>query len=144
MTTATLFGLCSAALVGLGLFGLSAFATDRRIREVGLRKAMGARRADIVRHFLWEFTKPVLWSCIVAIPVVYILTRRWLDGFAFRVDLDPQTFAGAALVTWLVACSTVLVHVLRAARSRPVEALRWMEDVQQKTYPLGEIKAPAA
>ena len=51
--------------------------------------------------------------------------RSNVDGFAVRVDLDPQTFAGAALVTWLVACSTVLVHVLRAARSRPVEALRY-------------------
>lgn len=122
------FGAFSAValfIAALGLFGLSAFATERRIREVGIRKALGARRLDIVRQFLWEFTKPVLWAALIALPVAYIFTRRWLDGFAFRVDLDPHTFVGAALLAWIVACATVLFHVLRAAQSRPVESLRY-------------------
>jgi putative ABC transport system permease protein len=51
--------------------------------------------------------------------------RRWLDGFAYRVDLDAFTFVAAVLLTWLVACGTVLAHVVRAARARPVEALRY-------------------
>ena len=51
--------------------------------------------------------------------------RRWLEGFAYRIDLDAYTFAGAVILTWLVACATVLAHVMRAARARPVEALRY-------------------
>jgi putative ABC transport system permease protein len=121
----SVFSWVALLLACLGLFGLSAFATERRTREVGIRKALGAGRPQIVRHFLWLFTKPVLWSALVALPVSGFLVRRWLDGFAYRVDLDGYTFLGAVLVTWLVACVTVLTHVMRAARARPVEALRY-------------------
>ena len=118
---------CGVALLlaCLGLFGLSAFATERRTREVGIRKALGAGRGDIVGYFLWLFTKPLLWAAFVALPVSAYFVRRWLDGFAYRVDLDVYTFAGAVLLTWFIACATVLAHVLRAARARPVEALRY-------------------
>lgn len=119
------FSWVALLLACLGLFGLSAFATERRTREVGIRKALGAGRSEIVRYFLWLFTKPVLWSAVVALPVTWFLVRRWLDGFAYRVDLDVYTFLAAALLTWLIACGTVLTHVIRAARARPVEALRY-------------------
>jgi len=121
----SVFSWVALLLACLGLFGLSAFATERRTREVGIRKALGAGRLEIVRHFLWLFTKPVLGSALVALPVSAFLVRRWLDGFAYRIDLDAYTFFGAVLVTWLVACVTVLTHVIRAARARPVEALRY-------------------
>ena len=121
----SVFSWVALLLACLGLFGLSAFATERRTREVGIRKALGAGRPEIVRHFLWLFTKPVLGSALVALPVSAFLVRRWLDGFAYRIDLDAYTFFGAVLVTWLVACVTVLTHVIRAARARPVEALRY-------------------
>jgi putative ABC transport system permease protein len=123
--TFSVFSWVALLLACLGLFGLSAFATERRTREVGIRKALGAGRSEIVRYFLWLFTKPVLWSAVVALPVSGYLVRRWLEGFAYRVDLDAYTFVGAVLVTWLVACVTVLTHVMRAARARPVEALRY-------------------
>jgi putative ABC transport system permease protein len=119
------FSWVALLLACLGLFGLSAFATERRTRDVGIRKALGAGRVDIVGYFLWLFTKPVLWSALLALPVSGYLVRRWLDGFAYRVDLDLYTFASAVLVTWLIACATVLAHVLRAARARPVDALRY-------------------
>lgn len=109
----------------LGMFGLAAFTTERRKKEVGIRKALGARRNDIVLQFLWQFTVPVLWATIVALPVTYIFTRRWLDGFAYRVDVGLQVFIAAALLTWAIACATVLIHVLRAARAHPLEALRY-------------------
>ena len=123
--TFTAFSWVALLLACLGLFGLSAFATERRTREVGIRKALGAGRGDIVRYFLWLFTKPVLWSALVALPVSAYFVRRWLEGFAYRVDLDIYTFAGAVLLTWVIACVTVLAHVMRAARARPVEALRY-------------------
>jgi len=81
-------------LACLGLFGLAAFATERRTREVGIRKALGAGRADIAGYFLWLFMKPVLWSAVVAVPVTRYLVRRWLDGFAYRVELDAYTLRG--------------------------------------------------
>jgi putative ABC transport system permease protein len=119
------FSTVALLLACLGLFGLSAFATERRTREVGIRKALGAGRVQIVRYFLWLFTKPVLWSALAALPVSGFFIRRWLEGFAYRVDLDVFTFVAAVLVTWLIACITVLTHVMRAARARPVEALRY-------------------
>jgi putative ABC transport system permease protein len=121
----SVFSWVALLLACLGLFGLSAFATERRTRDVGIRKALGAGRIDIVSYFLWLFTKPVLWSALLALPVSGYLVRRWLEGFAYRVDLDLYTFASAVLLTWLIACATVLAHVLRAAGARPVDALRY-------------------
>jgi putative ABC transport system permease protein len=121
----SVFTWVALLLACLGLFGLSAFATERRTREVGIRKALGAGRIDIVGYFLWLFTKPVLGSALLALPVSGYLVGRWLDGFAYRIDLDAATFIGAVLLTWLIACATVLAHVLRAARARPAEALRY-------------------
>ncbi len=72
----SVFSWVALLLACLGLFGLSAFATERRTREVGIRKALGAGRSEIVRYFLWLFTKPVLWSAVVALPITWFLVRR--------------------------------------------------------------------
>lgn len=108
----------------LGLFGLSAFATQRRTREMGVRKALGAGTGDITRHFLWQFTKPVLWAAAIALPASEILVGRWLNGFTYHIDVDYWTLAAAAVFAWGIACITVLAHVLRAAHARPIETLR--------------------
>jgi putative ABC transport system permease protein len=109
----------------LGLFALSAYTTERRTKEIGIRKAMGASSTDILKLLLWQFTQPVLWACAIALPAAGLLMNHWLQGFAYRVSLAPWTFLAAAVVGVLIAWGTVFVHALRVARARPVGALRY-------------------
>ena len=109
----------------LGLFALAAFTTERRIKEIGVRKAMGASTLDVVRLLLWQFTKPVLWANLIAWPLAFWATSDWLRGFAYRVDLPPWLFLTAALSAMLIAWATVGVHAWAAARAAPATALRY-------------------
>jgi putative ABC transport system permease protein len=112
-------------LASLGLFGLAAFTAERRTKEIGVRKALGASRADILRLLLWEFAKPVLWANAVAWPVGYVVMHRWLEGFAYHVALAPWTFLAASGIALLIAMATVAGHALMVARSQTVAALRY-------------------
>lgn len=123
--TIILAAVIAISVACLGLFALSAYTTERRTREIGIRKAMGASSSDIVRLLLWQFTKPVLWANLLAAPIAFALLTWWLGGFAYHVDVAPWTFAVAAVVSLLIAWSTVLFHSLRVARARPMRALRY-------------------
>ena len=112
-------------IAALGLFGLAAHATEQRTKEVGVRKAMGASTADIVRLLLWQFNQPVLWANVIAWPVAWWAMNRWLTGFAYHVDLPPWLFAASGGAALLIACATVLTHALLVARAKPVIALRY-------------------
>jgi putative ABC transport system permease protein len=112
-------------IAALGLFGLSAYTTERRTKEIGVRKAMGASSSDILRLLLWQFTQPVLWANLVAWPLSFFLMRWWLQGFAYHVQLAPWTFAAAGAGALVIAWATVFVHALRVARAKPVRALRY-------------------
>jgi putative ABC transport system permease protein len=118
---------CGVALLlaCLGLVGLASSVAERRTREIGVRKAMGAGNADIVRLLLWQFGKPVLWANLIAWPVAGYLMHRWLQGFAYHTSLQPVLFIGAALVTLAIALLTVSAHSILVARARPVAALRY-------------------
>ncbi|HEV2676835.1 MAG TPA: FtsX-like permease family protein [Aliidongia sp.] len=119
------FALVAVLIACLGLFGLAAFTAERRTKEIGIRKAMGASTGDILKLLLWEFAKPVLLANAIAWPVAYVAMSRWLDGFAYRIDLDPLVFLGAGVVALVIASATTLYHALQVARSRPVLALRY-------------------
>jgi putative ABC transport system permease protein len=112
-------------VAALGLFGLSAHATEQRTKEIGVRKTMGASSADIVRLLLWQFNQPVLWANLIAWPVAWWATNRWLQGFAYHVDLPPWLFAASGGAAVLIACATVLTHALLVARAPPAIALRY-------------------
>jgi putative ABC transport system permease protein len=115
----------AVTIAALGLFGLSAYTTERRTKEIGVRKAMGAGTGDILRLLMWQFTQPVLWANLIAWPVSFLVLRWWLQGFAYHVDLAPWTFVAAAAGALLIAWATVFVHALRVARAKPVLALRY-------------------
>ena len=119
-----LFAGVAVLLACLGLFGLSASTTERRVREIGLRKAMGASSGDIMRLLLWQFTQPVLWASLLAWPVVGWLMNRWLDGFAYRIDLEPWVFVVATVSAIFVALITVATHCYLVARAKPAAALK--------------------
>jgi putative ABC transport system permease protein len=124
----TLFSIFSAVAVviaSLGLLGLAVFTAERRTREIGLRKVMGASRWDILRFLGWQFARPVLWANLIAWPLAYVCMHRWLEGFAYHVDLNPLAFLAASVVALFIALATVSGHALLVARTKPVEALRY-------------------
>jgi putative ABC transport system permease protein len=120
------FGAALAAVIAaLGLFGLSAHSAERRTKEIGIRKAMGASSADIVRLMLGEFSRPVLWANVVAWPCAYLIMRHWLQGFAHHVDTNPLIFVAASALALVISLATVSGHALLVARAKPVDALRY-------------------
>ncbi len=121
----TVFSGVAVVIAALGLFALSAFTAEQRTKEIGIRKSMGAARADILRLLLWQFAKPVLWANLIAWPAAYFLMRRWLEGFAYHIDLAPWMFLAASGFALVIALVTVLGHALLVARAAPVKSLRY-------------------
>ena len=109
----------------LGLFGLAAFTAERRTREIGIRKAFGARTRDIAGLLLWQFSIPVLIANVIAWPVAWYYLHHWLETYAYRISLSPLYFIGAGAAALLIAWLTVSAHALRVARATPVHALRY-------------------
>ncbi len=108
----------------LGLFGLAAFTAERRIKEIGIRKALGSSSTNIVMLLSADFTKLVLSAIAVALPLSYTLMSMWLERFAFRIDLSYWLFAFAGLVSILIAWVVVGSQALRAANVNPADCLR--------------------
>jgi putative ABC transport system permease protein len=121
----TLFALLAIVVACLGLFGLAAFTTSRRTKEIGLRKTLGARVGDIVRLFTVEFGSLVLLANLLAWPAAYVLMQRWLATFSYRIELGPAVFVASGLLALLIASITVAAVASRAARAKPVTALRY-------------------
>ncbi len=109
----------------LGLFGLAAFTAERRTKEIGIRKVLGARTQDIVRLLVWQFSKPVVIANVIAWPVAWWLMRGWLNGFSDRISLGPIWFVGAGLLAMIIATATIIGHAVRIARANPIHALRY-------------------
>lgn len=125
-------GVVFAAFAGLGLsiaclglFGLAAFTVERRTKEIGIRKVMGATTGRIVALLVWQFSRPVLIANLLAWPLAWWASREWLAGFADRIDLTPVYFLAASLIVLLVSWVTVSGHAWRVARAKPVSALRY-------------------
>jgi putative ABC transport system permease protein len=117
--------LVAISIACLGLFALSAYTAERRTKEIGVRKAMGAGSGDILKLLLWQFTWPVLAANLIAWPVAFFAMRWWLEGFAYRVDLAPWTFVAAGAAAVVIALATTFAQGLRVSRSKPVAALRY-------------------
>lgn len=118
------FGLLAIFVACLGLFGLASYSTERRTREIGVRRVFGASTIDILYLLNRSFLRLVLLGAALATPIAYFLADRWLQEFAFRVDLNPSAWLiGIGLAT-ATALATVSVRVYRAAAARPITALR--------------------
>lgn len=120
---ATAAGL-AVLIACLGLFGLATLAVIRRRKEIGIRKVLGARIPDVVVLLSRDFAALVGIGFLIALPLAYLLIRRWLEDFAYRVDVEPWTFAAAGLFALVSAMVTVGVQSVRAASANPVESLR--------------------
>ena len=123
----TMFGLfvgIAIVIACLGLFGLASFTAGRRTREIGIRKAFGARTRHVSLLLLWQFSIPVLIANLIAWPVAAYYLQGWLEGFAYRITLNPLYFVVVGVAALLIAWATVGVHALRVARANPIHALR--------------------
>jgi putative ABC transport system permease protein len=119
--------LCGVAvfLSCLGLFGLSIYTAQRRTKEIGIRKVMGASTGAVMRMLLRAFSEPVLWASLIAWPVAAWLMLRWLDGFEYRVPLGWWIFPAATLLALGITLMTVSAHSYLVARVPPGTALRY-------------------
>lgn len=115
-----------AILIGaLGLLGLASFVTERRTKEIGVRRILGASAAQIVLLLSKEFSKWVLLANVVAWPLAYYVMDRWLENFAYRTNIGIGLFLLSGVTALAVALLTVSAHAIKAATANPVEALRY-------------------
>jgi putative ABC transport system permease protein len=119
------FALLAIVIACLGLFGLAAFTAERRTKEIGIRKVLGARSRDIVRLLTWQFSKPVIIANLIAWPLAWWAMRDWLNTFDARIALTPGPFVMAGLLALVIAVGTIAGHAIKVARMNPVHALRY-------------------
>jgi putative ABC transport system permease protein len=108
----------------LGLFGMASFASERRTKEIGIRKVLGAPTGKIVALLTYQFSKPVLAANLVAWPIAWYFAHTWLQGFVYKIDLGLSFFIGAGLTAFVVASATIAILAVKAASSNPISALR--------------------
>ena len=118
------FSLLAIFVACLGIFGLAAFTTEQRTKEIGIRKVLGASVTNLVILLSREFVKPVFIANLVAWPVVFYAMDRWLQDFAYRIDLDVLPFLLGGVLALAIAFSTVGYQAFKAARTNPVDSLR--------------------
>ncbi|MEG8025467.1 FtsX-like permease family protein [Sphingomonas aurantiaca] len=121
----TIGAVLAIAIGCIGLYGLAAFDTTRRVKEIGIRKTLGASTADVLMLLIGQFMRPVILANIVAWPLAYVAMQRWLAGFDDRIALSPMVFLGASLAAVLIASATVLGQAWRVSRAEPARALRY-------------------
>ena len=119
------FALLAVVVACLGLFGLAAFTAERRTKEIGIRKVLGARSRDIVRLLAWQFSKPVIIANLIAGPIAWWAMRDWLNDFDARIEIGLTPFVLAAAIALAIAIGTIAGHALRVARANPINALRY-------------------
>ncbi len=120
----SLFAVLAIFIACLGLWGLAAFASFQRIREIGIRRVLGASSGGIVILLSIQFLKLLVVACVVALPVVWVMSDKWLDNFAFRIGLSYDLFLIPSMTLLLIGMATVSIHTIRAARSNPVDTIR--------------------
>jgi putative ABC transport system permease protein len=123
-TIFTVFACIAIFIASLGLFGLSAFAITQRIKEIGIRKVLGARVDSIVALLSGDFLKLILIAAVIAFPLAWYAMSQWLQDFAYRIPIHWWVFALSGFLATLVALATVSFHAVRAAIANPVNSLR--------------------
>lgn len=120
-----IFAGVALSLALVGLFGLAAFMAAQRTKEIGVRKVLGASSMQIARLLVWQFSKPVMWGLVVALPAAYFASQLYLNFFADRIDSPIFVLLAAGALAVLLAWGTVAGHVYRIAQANPVLALRY-------------------
>jgi ABC-type antimicrobial peptide transport system permease subunit len=119
-----LFALLAILISCLGLFGLAAYTAERRTREIGIRKVLGASVQGLARLLSLEFLKLVGWSILIAFPLGWWLMHQWLQEYAYRIEISWTVFIMAGLAALLIAVFTISFQAIRAASANPVISLK--------------------
>ncbi len=118
------FGIIAMIICALGLYGLSSYMAERRFKEIGIRKIMGASVVQIVVMMSSEFVRLVLIAFVVAVPVAYYAMSKWLEGFAYKISIGWFVFAMAGLVALVIALATISIESVKSAMGNPIDSLR--------------------
>ena len=121
----SIMGVLAVLIACMGLFGLAAITTERKVKEIGIRKVLGATVADIMIGLSKSFVLLIVIAFVIMTPVAWLFLTDWLENFAFRVGLSPFVFLLSAVIAIAIAIATISYHTLRSARRNPVEALRY-------------------
>jgi len=121
----TIFSIIAIIISCLGLFGLASFMAERKTKEIGIRKTNGATTSNILRLLSLSFTKWVLLANIIAWPLTWFAMKKWLETFAYRVEIPIWIFFVAGFLAFLIAMATVSFHAIRASRQNPSMSLRY-------------------
>ncbi|MCB9278946.1 MAG: ABC transporter permease [Lewinellaceae bacterium] len=121
----TIMALLAIFIACMGLFGLAAITTEKKIKEIGVRKVVGASVGQIMVHLSRNFAGMVFIAFLIFSPVTWWLMHKWLENFAYHIAIGPLVFAAGCLIALVIALMTVSYHTLRAARTNPVESLRY-------------------
>lgn len=116
--------LLAIFIAALGLLGLTIYAAEQRVKEIGIRKVLGASVSGIVLMLSKDFLKLVLIAAVIAIPIAWFFMHQWLQDFAYRVDINWWVFVLSALAAILIAMGTICLQVVKAAIANPVKSLR--------------------
>ena len=118
----TAFAICIACL---GLFGLASFSAEQRTKEIGVRKVLGASVPNIILLLSREFTKLVIVAFVIAAPIAFYAMNQWLQGFAYKTDINFLIFVLAGSSALLIAYLTVGYQSIKAALANPTDALKY-------------------
>ena len=119
-----LFAGLSLLIASLGLFGLSIFVVERKVKEIGIRKVLGASISGIVGLLSKDFLKLVLLAAVIASPLAWYFMHEWLQDFAYRVNIGWWVFAASGAIALLIALITISFRSVKAAIANPVTSLR--------------------
>ncbi len=120
----TFFSAIAILIACLGLFGLSAFAISQRIKEIGIRKVIGASVPSIVTLLSKDFLKLVAIATLIAFPVAWYAMHSWLEDFAYRSSIPWWIFPAAGIIAVIIALATIGIQSIKAATANPVKSLR--------------------
>ncbi|HUP11302.1 MAG TPA: FtsX-like permease family protein, partial [Niastella sp.] len=121
---AAIFAVLAVFISCLGLFGLAAFMAERRTKEIGIRKVLGASMFNLWTLLSKEFVYLVIAGCLIATPLSFMLMNNWLQSYDYRINIQWTVFAVAGLIALIVALLTVSTQAVKAAVSNPVKSLR--------------------
>ena len=119
------FAFIALTLALVGLFGLAAFMAAQRTKEIGVRKVLGANSWQIARLLVWQFSRPVMYALILALPLAYLASQQYLNFFAERIPSQLPIMLVSGVIAVVLAWGTVASHAMRIARANPVLALRY-------------------
>lgn len=118
------FSFLAVFIACLGILGLSLFSIQQRIKEIGIRKVLGASVFSITRGLVKEFVKPVIIAGIIATPIAWYMMHKWLEDFAYRINISWWVFITAGVMALLIAMLTIGIQAIKAALANPVKSLR--------------------